>query len=155
MGFMTQLQNEMNTEKCLTANGAVGYVTSGKKLLDLNFAVTSLRKQNEQAIINKFMDAYYENPVLAIKWLFYARDAREGVGERRLFRVAMKYLATLKPDVVRSVLKFIAEYGRWDDLYCLVGTPVENDMFALMKEQLYKDIQVINNDTGEKWKNNI
>ena len=118
---MTQLQQEMNTEKCLTTNGAVGYMTSGKKLLDLNFSVTSLRKQNEQAVINKFMDAYYEDPMMAMKWLFYCRDCREGVGERRLFRVAMKYLATLKPDVVRSALKLVAEYGRCHAFTCGMG----------------------------------
>jgi hypothetical protein len=145
MGFMNAIANEMNNEKCLTTNGAVGYVTSGKKLLDLNFAVTSLRKQNEQAIINKFMDAYYENPVLAIKWLFYARDAREGVGERRLFRVAMKYLATLKPDVVRSVLKLIAEYGRWDDMLCLLETPIKGEAETVIISQFSKDITNMNN----------
>ena len=78
MSFMNAIKNELNDEKCLTTNGAVGYATSGKKLLDLNFSVTSLRKQSEQEIINKFMDAYYEDPLLAMKWLFYARDAREG-----------------------------------------------------------------------------
>lgn len=145
MGFMNAIANELNNEKCLTTNGAVGYVTSGKKLLDLNFAVTSLRKQNEQAIINKFMDAYYENPVLAIKWLFYARDAREGIGERRLFRVAMKYLANLKPDVVRSVLKLIAEYGRWDDMLCLLETPIKGEAEAVIIHQLSEDITNMNN----------
>lgn len=139
MGFMNAIANEMNNEKCLTTNGAVGYVTSGKKLLDLNFAVTSLRKQNEQAVINKFMDAYYENPVLAMKWLFYARDARDGIGERRLFRVAMKYLTTLKPGVVRSVLKLVAEYGRWDDVLCLLDTPIKNDVLDVIREQIMAD----------------
>ena len=118
MGFMTQLQNELNNEKCLTTNGAVGYATSGKKLLDINFSVTSLRKQPESEIINKFMDAYYEDPILAMRWLFYARDCRQGIGERRLFRVVMKHLADVKPDIVRSVLKLVAEFGRWDDLLC-------------------------------------
>lgn len=145
MGFMNAIANELNSEKCLTTNGAVGYVTSGKKLLDLNFSVTSLRGQNEQAIINKFMDAYYEDPMMAIKWLFYARDAREGIGERRLFRVAMKYLATLKPDVVRSVLKLVAEYGRWDDMMCLLETPVKGDAEAVIIHQLSEDIANMNN----------
>ena len=145
MGFMTQLKNEMNTEKCLTTNGAVGYVTSGKKLLDINFAVTSLRNQNEQAIINKFMDAYYEDPVMAMKWLFYCRDARQGIGERRLFRVAMKYLSTLKPELVRSVLKLVAEYGRWDDVLCLLDTPVKRYAEAVISNQLSEDIANMNN----------
>ena len=30
MAFINALKNELNDEKCLTTNGAVGYVTSGK-----------------------------------------------------------------------------------------------------------------------------
>lgn len=144
MAFMNALKNELNSEKCLTTNGAVGYVTSGKKLLDLNFSVTSLRKQPEREIINKFMDAYYENPVLAMRWLFYARDCRQGIGERRLFRVAITYLATLKPDMVRSVLHLISDYGRWDDLLCLLDTPVKDEVKALIATQLSIDIAHMN-----------
>ena len=145
MGFMNAIANELNNEKCLTTNGAVGYVTSGKKLLDLNFAVTSLRKQPEQAVINKFMDAYYENPVLAMKWLFYARDAREGIGERRLFRVVLKYLANLKPVAVRSVLNLVAEYGRWDDMLCLLETNIRGYVETVIIHQFSEDITNMNN----------
>lgn len=144
MGFMNAIKNELNDEKCLTTNGAVGYATSGKKLLDLNFSVTSLRKQSEQEIINKFMDAYYEDPLLAMRWLFYARDAREGIGERRLFRVVMQYLATLKPDIVRSVLKLVSEYGRWDDMLCLLETPISGEVEAVIIHQLSEDITNMN-----------
>lgn len=140
MAFMNALKNELNNEKCLTTNGAVGYATSGKKLLDLNFSVSSLRKQPEREIINKFMDAYYENPVLAMRWLFYARDCRQGIGERRLFRVAMTYLATLKPDMVRGVLHLISDYGRWDDLLCLLDTPVKDSVLEIIKKQFNEDV---------------
>lgn len=140
MAFMNALKNELNNEKCLTTNGAVGYATSDKKLLDLNFSVSSLRKQPEREIINKFMDAYYENPVLAMRWLFYARDCRQGIGERRLFRVAMTYLATLKPDMVRSVLHLISDYGRWDDLLCLLDTPVKDSVLEIIKKQFNEDV---------------
>ena len=144
MSFMNAIDNELNDEKCLTTNGAVGYATSGKKLLDLNFSVTSLRKQSEQEIINKFMDAYYEDPLLAMRWLFYARDAREGIGERRLFRVIMQYLAILKPDIVRSVLKLVSEYGRWDDMLCLLETPIKGEAEAVIIHQLSEDITNMN-----------
>ena len=58
MGFIDSIKNELDNEKQLTENGAVGYRTTGKKLLDLNFSVASLRSASEQEIINKFMDAY-------------------------------------------------------------------------------------------------
>ncbi len=139
MNFMNAMQNELNNETQLTENGAVGYRTTGKKLLDLNFAVSSLRMASEQEIINKFMDAYYENPILAMQWLFYNRDARQGLGERRTFRVILKHLAEDKPDVVRNVIPLVAEYGRYDDLWCLLDTDLKTDVFKVIKAQLQKD----------------
>lgn len=139
MNFMNAMQNELNNETQLTENGAVGYRTTGKRLLDLNFAVSSLRMASEQEIINKFMDAYYENPILAMQWLFYNRDARQGLGERRTFRVILKHLAEDKPDVVRSVISLVAEYGRYDDLWCLLDTGLKTDVFKVIKAQLDVD----------------
>ena len=39
MAFVKAMENELNNAKQLTENGAVGYATTGKKLLDLNFEV--------------------------------------------------------------------------------------------------------------------
>ena len=139
MGFIDSIKNELDNEKQLTENGAVGYRTTGKKLLDLNFSVALLRSASEQEIINKFMDAYWENPELAMRWLFYCRDIRGGLGERRTFRVVLKNLAQDKPEIVRSVIKFAAEYGRFDDLWCLLDTNLKNDVLAVVKEQFDVD----------------
>lgn len=139
MGFYDAIKNELNNETKLTENGAVGYRTSGKKLLDLNFAVASLRGASETEIINKFMDAYWENPVLAIKWLWYSRDIRQGLGERRLFRIIMKYLAENKPKIVKLVLRLVPEYARYDDLWCLLDTSVKHDVILIIIEQLAED----------------
>lgn len=138
--FMNAIKNELNNETKLTENGAIGYRTTGKKLLDLNFAVASLRGASEQTIINKFMDAYWEDPVMAIKWLFYARDVRGGLGERRLFRVVLKQLAKDKPEIIRYVFNFVPEYGRFDDLWCLLDTEAKNDVISIVKEQLGEDV---------------
>ena len=114
------LNEDFNTS--ITENGAVGYRTTGKSLLDINFAVASMRRMSEQQIVDKFVKAFYEDKILAIKWLFYARDAREGVGERRLFRVCMKYLAEKHMDIAKAVIELVPEYGRYDDLWCLIDT---------------------------------
>ena len=139
MSFMNAIKNELDNETCATENGAIGFRTTGKKLLDLNFAVASMRSMPEQAIVNKFMDAYYENPVLAMKWLFYSRDIRGGLGERRLFRVVMKHLSQDKPEVVKAVFKFAPEYGRYDDLWCLLDTPVKNNVLDIVAAQFSND----------------
>ena len=61
-------------------------------------------------------------------------------GERRFFRVCMRWLAKTHPAAVRRNINYFAEYGRWDDLYCLIDTPLESEMFALIKDQLGKDM---------------
>ena len=57
MSFMQNVKNMLNNEynTSVTENGAVGYRTSGRALLDLNFAVSSLRIAQEQEIIDRFI----------------------------------------------------------------------------------------------------
>ena len=122
MSFYDQLQKTLTDSdgnRSVTENGAVGYKTTGRKLLDLNFDVSSLRGKTDAEIERMFADALAENFGTAIVWLFFARDVRGGLGERRLFRVCMKYLALEFPDTVHKLLPLISEYGRWDDLLCL------------------------------------
>lgn len=141
MSFMNSLKETLNEDYnvSVTENGALGYRTTGKALLDLNFSISSLRNKTEKEIVDKFVDAFYEDKMLAVKWLFYARDAREGVGERRTFRAIMKYLASDHPNIAKAVLELIPEYGRWDDLWCLLGTELRYDIIDLVKKQLNQD----------------
>lgn len=53
-------------------------------------------------------------------------------------------------DVIRN-LENIPFYGRWDDLYALVGTPVEDKMFYLMKQQLVLDLKSKTPSLLAKW----
>lgn len=138
MSFMNSLKNEMNNQTQRTENGAVGFKTTGKALLDLNFGVSSLRNKTEDYIESKFIDAFYEGKLIAIKWLFYLRD-RDGIGERRSFRTMMKYLASDHKDIAKPVLELIPEYGRWDDLWCLLGTELRYDIVDIVKKQLNSD----------------
>ena len=87
-----EMVNDVNYNMSITENGAIGYKTTGKALLDMNFKVASYRSMSEKQIVSDFTSAYIENPRLALLWLFYVRDVREGLGERRLFRVCLKEL---------------------------------------------------------------
>lgn len=141
--FMNDLKETLNEDMnvAITENGAVGYRTTGKELLDINFSVTSMRNMSEQQIVDKFVKAFYENKLLAVKWLMYARDCREGVGERRLFRVCMKYLAEQHIDIAKAVIELIPEYGRMDDLWCLLDTDLKDDVISFIKNQLSEDMK--------------
>ena len=135
---MDGLKETLNNETQLTENGAVGYKTTGKKILDLNFSVTSLRNRSDKDIVSKFVDAFYEDKMLAMKWLFYCRD-REAVGERRIFRVVIKYLAENHPDIAKAILELVPAYGRYDDVLCLLDTELMTDVVEMLKVQLNND----------------
>ena len=127
----------------LTENGAATYESTGSECLDLFATVGALRRESEGEIINRFVRAYTENPDSAMKLLFFARDIRGGLGERRVFRVIMQWLAANEPESVKRNIGYIAEYGRWDDLLTLFGTSCEKEMINLLREQFQKDIQAL------------
>lgn len=146
--FVNNLKETLNEEfnTSTTTNGAIGYRTTGKELLDINYSVSSMRDMNEQEIVDKFIKVFYENKLLAVKWLFFARDVREGLGERRLFRTCIKYLAENHSEIAKATIKLVSEYGRWDDLLCLLDTNLCDDVIKLFKEQLDEDIKNMNDN---------
>ena len=148
MSFINAMQHEINENfnESVTENGAIGYRTTGKNLLDINFAVASLRSASEAAIIEKFKKAYFEDKLLALKWLFFARDVRGGLGERRLFRAAMKFVSEYEPDSVVKLIPLIAEYGRFDDMWELLDyDSLKETVVAIIRAQLNSDIKNVQN----------
>src|SRR5574343_643302 len=77
----------------LTENGLDALNTTFDSCLDLFSTIGALRTRSDSDIANKFMKAYTEQPLTAMKILFYARDIEGGLGERRVFRVGLKWLA--------------------------------------------------------------
>lgn len=142
MSFMDSLRAILKEDanRSTTENGAVGYRTSGAKLLDINYQVSSLRDQSEQVIQDKFADAFYEDRLLAVKWLFYAGDIRGGLGERRLFRTGLRYLGNNHSRVAEAVISLIPEYNRWDSIFCLMDTALAEKVIAVVRRQLDEDM---------------
>ena len=129
--------------KTYTENGAVTHRTSGKDCLDLFAAIGALRRADDQTISSRFLKAYAENPDLAMKILFYARDVRGGLGERRVFRSILTWLASNEKGSVVRNLPYIAEYGRWDDVLVLLKTPCRKEALALLEEQFREDLAAL------------
>ena len=98
MNFIDALKNE--GRKIFTENGASAYNTSGNACVDLFGSIGSLRNRNESEIESLFGEAFKEDKLLATKMLFYARDIRGGLGERRVFRVLIKYLANYHKEAI-------------------------------------------------------
>ena len=144
MNFAQAIKNE--TKWTRTENGAVALKTTDDALLDLFGTIGALREADEARITSLFEEAYQANPLYATKILFYARDIRgdektQGLGERRVFRIILKYCALHHPEAIRPNLDLIGVYGRYDDLYELIGTPLEDDMWTAMKKQFEEDLE--------------
>lgn len=118
--MLQYLKNEANLTH--TENGAVTYLSTQSECLDLFATIGALRRESDEEITNRFLRAYAENADLAMKMLFFARDIRGGIGERRVFRTIIKWLAANEPQSLEKNLSYIAEYGRYDDLLTLMGT---------------------------------
>ena len=144
--MLEYIKSEAN--RAYTENGALSYATTHSDCLDLFATIGALRSAEDQEIISRFQGAFAEDPDLAMKTMFFARDVRGGLGERKVFRVAMKWLAENAPVSVRKNLPYIAEYGRWDDLLALMGTACEKDALNLIKNQLDKDYMAM--DMGDE-----
>ena len=141
----TSLVNAMKQENNFkyTENGAVAKASTMSKLYDLFALGGSYRSRTESDCIVLFKNAYQENPTYALKCLWYLRDILEGQGERRFFRVCLKWLATYDKQAVLRNLETIARdgFGRWDDLFVLFDTPCEDAVMKLIENQLVNDLK--------------
>lgn len=137
--FLDLLKNEM--QLTVTENGALTYRTSNSKCLDLFFLMGGMRGADEKTIEEVVLHAYKEDPRKAMKILFYGRDVRGGLGERRFFRIAIRAIAAYAPEAVKRNLHLFAEYGRYDDLLALLGTSCEDGAIAVIRERLTADVR--------------
>ena len=141
--MLQYLKQESN--KTFTENGAATLKTTQSDCLDLFATIGAIRRESDEEIIARFMRAFAEDKDIAMKLLFFARDIRGGLGERKVFRVCLKWLSYNAPETVRKNLSYISEYGRFDDLLVLFDTPVEKDMLDFIREQLCKDVEAMDN----------
>ena len=137
------LKQEAN--KTVTENGAATHITTESDCLDLFATIGALRRESDSEIVTRFVRAYSENRDIAMKLLFFARDIRGGLGERRVFKVILNWLANNEPATVRKNLEYVAEYGRYDDLLCLMGTACEKEMLDVLKARFEADNDVLKN----------
>lgn len=139
--MLQYLKEEAN--RVYTENGAVTNESTGNFCLDLFATIGAIRRESDSEIESRFVKAYAENKDIATKILFFARDVRGGLGERRVFRVILKFLAETQEETVKKNIKYVAEYGRYDDLLVLMGTPCEKEMLTFIKEQFDVDVKAM------------
>lgn len=144
MGFMEKLEEN---QKSYTENGAVGYKTTGHKIVDLNFAIPSFRTGIDKDL---FELSLKQDEKLTLKWLLYLRDVRKGVGERKSFRDFVMHLVNVDKELAEDFLSVvpIEEYGRWDDYVYLLCNVKELSIrliiFDKVRTQYFKDLANMN-----------
>lgn len=140
--FVNAMKQENNWG--YTTNGAVGKKSTGSKLYDLFAIGAAYRQRSEADCILLFKNAYLEDKTYALKCLAYLRDIEsQGQGERRFFRVILKWLVNFDEQAIKRNLQYLVKnnYCRWDDIFVLFDTKLESFAMDLIRSQLTEDIK--------------
>ena len=141
MNFIENLENNVKTT---TENGAVAYATTGSKLLDFFYKVSSFRKNPVDYSL--FDEAYYQDKAMTLRFLLFFRDVRGGMGERDTFRKLLLHLTEIDMSISNRFLHIVdlPEFGRWDDyIYLFANTKDEGlkkYIAGILQEQLDNDL---------------
>jgi len=143
--MLQQLKAQAN--RTLTENAAVTHITTGSDCLDLFATIGALRDATVEEIHLRFQRAWAENPTLALKILFFARDIRGGLGERSVFRSILSQLAMDMTLSLSKNLWAIPEFGRYDDILVLLGNPNSKQMAVdFIKTRIDADVKALAED---------
>ena len=131
---MSNLFNAVNASgQTRTWNGMKTNTTSLNPTVDLFFKIGSARGKFN-TITSELAQALTTEKDMAVRVLLWARDIRQGAGERKTFRDAIDFIAEnefLTADEARRIMAKIPELGRWDDLSAFVGTALESEALVM------------------------
>lgn len=140
---MNTFVNALGNQEARTLNGMKAKLNTGKACVDLFSAIGAMRGKD---VVPTFAAAFGENPELALRIALWARDAREGSGERKIFRDILSYLETVSPSDARRLIARTPELGRWDDLL-VVQSPA---LFSVVVEMIGTALKE-KNGLAAKW----
>ncbi|MBU5455873.1 DUF2828 domain-containing protein [Caproiciproducens sp. MSJ-32] len=120
-------------------------------LYDFIDNINIIRKEEESRIIARFVKCINYKYKEALKLFIFIRDKINGLGERRIFKVLLRYLAETNPNFILKNLLLIPKYGRYDDLYALFNTSLQKNVIELFRDQISKDIIAEKPSNLGKW----
>jgi hypothetical protein len=133
MSFVNAVKQSKTKAVARTANGMKAKATSASPVLDLFGLIGSARGTD---ITKQFVASFVENADLTMRMLQWARDIREGAGERATFRNLLSALESTDPTLAGKLMHKIPALGRWDDLFAYKDATNRNQAFALIAEAL-------------------
>lgn len=126
MTFIEHLRNEDN--KTVTFNGENGYKSTLSDILDLSTEIGNSRFLDQDALFKKMADAQNEDELLYAKLVFYARDIRQGGGDKTLGRLGLLTIyKNIDLSKIPLLVTLIAEYGSFKDVMYLLANPIQDE----------------------------
>lgn len=147
---MNSLANAIINEenKTFTANGDVTLKSSLNAVLDFYYQSGAARMLPDDKILDLWKKAFLDESNLAIRALLYLRDIREGLGERKVTRTILRWLADNQQDIAIRIIPKIVDLGRWDDILELIN----NDKVAVeVFEAIFEALESGNAGLVAKW----
>lgn len=127
---MNNFLQAATTHDSRTENRAVSHSTSGSLLLDYFSKCSSYRDRDYTAVSADISAAFGENPLQALKTIFYNRlitrkitgfytseTVQKGQGSRDEYRKSIKYMALNHPKILEKNLWLMPVVGCWKDLW--------------------------------------
>jgi len=141
-GSPSRLVNGARQKNRLTEKGMPTHSTSLNGCVDMYFMAGATRHWSEPEIENLFQKALTEDPLTALKLMFWARDVRGGAGERRFFRVCLLFLRNYYKAFLLKNLRLIPEYGRWDDVTHLLSDGQNDEIDVAVLEYIKETLEM-------------
>jgi hypothetical protein len=142
MDYIEALTKQSNLTT--TENGALANYSSLDYCVDFFAMGGSMRTWSIENITDVFSKSYHTDPDITLKLMFMFRDIRQGQGLRQPFRYQLQWLANNYPLVLKPLIQYIPEYGRFDDLYMLVDTPLQDEAIHCLCKQIHQDVSDMN-----------
>lgn len=141
---MNAFVNEIMNQEARTENGMKARASTASALVDFFFKVGASRGKN---ITPVFTAAYVADRDKALRIAQWARDARGGSGERKIFRDILLDLEKSDPDAAIALLRKVPVLGRWDDMLLdWTNQNVKEVAYAIIRNALEQ-----NNGLCAKW----
>lgn len=145
MNLADAIKNVEN--ETITENGMVAFKSTMDSIVDLFYKAPQLRA-TPSAIASLVEDAINDSKEDTLRILYYLRDIRGGSvgqGERAIFREGLSAFIKkvgAKECIENDILKYIPEYGRWDDLlhFINIDKALTDYIFNIIFTQLKADV---------------
>ena len=140
---MTTFVEAVNNQEARTENGMKARKSTANAVVDLFYNIGALRGKN---VVPAFTAAFVQDRGLALRVAAWARDARGGAGERKLFRDILQYLEKTDLEACKALLKKVPELGRWDDLFVFETKEMKFEAYSMLGDALREK-----NGLAAKW----